>query len=88
MDDPGRFARSLAGVVRALHKVPTEEAPAAMNRARPLQEYNDATLGAIEYARPLIDAERAREIWEEALAARPTPAGPSGSTGTSRATAC
>ena len=67
MDDPVRFALNLADVIRALHTVPAEGAPGAMNRARPLQEYNDATLGAIEYASGLIDAERARAVWDEAL---------------------
>jgi len=69
MDDPVRFALDLADVVRALGTVPTDGAPAASNRARPLSEYNDSALRAIESARHLIDAERARAVWEEALAA-------------------
>ncbi len=71
MDDPLRFALALADVVRALQAVPTDGAPEARNRARPLLEYNDEALGAIEYAGDLIDAGRARAVWEEALAAPP-----------------
>jgi aminoglycoside phosphotransferase (APT) family kinase protein len=71
MDDPVRFALSLAEFVRALQTVPPDGAPEARNRARPLQEYNDATLGAIAWASDLIDDERARALWEEALAAPP-----------------
>lgn len=76
MDNPGRFALDLAAVVRALQAVPTDGAPPAQNRARPLQEYNDESLGVIEYASPLIDAEQARTVWEEALAAPPHPGPP------------
>ncbi len=71
MDDPVRFALALADVVRALHTMPTDGAPEAVNRARPLLEYNDVALGTIEYAGDLIDTGRAREVWEEALAAPP-----------------
>jgi aminoglycoside phosphotransferase (APT) family kinase protein len=71
MEDPVRFALDLAEVVRALQTVPTEGAPPASNRARPLEDYNAATLGAIERARHLIDASAATSVWEEALAAPP-----------------
>lgn len=71
MDDPVRFALSLADFVRALQTVRTDGAPEARSRARPLQEYNDATLGAIAFASDLIDDERARAVWDEALAAPP-----------------
>src|SRR5271165_5221181 len=63
MDDPVRFALDLADVLRALHAAPTDGAPRASNRARPLQEYNEAALAAIEYAGDLIDGDRAREVW-------------------------
>jgi len=69
IDDPVRFALSLADVVRALQTVPTDGAPVAHNRARPLQEYNDVALGSIAFASTLIDAEQARAVWDEALAA-------------------
>jgi aminoglycoside phosphotransferase (APT) family kinase protein len=71
MDDPVRFALQLAAVIRALERVPTDGAPKAVNRARPLEEYNEATLGAISFASRLIDAEKARAVWEGALAAPP-----------------
>ena len=71
MDDPVRFATSLAAVVRALWAIPIDRAPEARNRARPLQQYTDSALGAIVYAGDLIDADRARAVWEEALAAPP-----------------
>ena len=76
MEDPVGFALELADLVRALQRVPTEGAPEAVNRARPLAEYNEATLGSISYASTLIDADRARAVWEEALAA-PAHRGPS-----------
>jgi aminoglycoside phosphotransferase (APT) family kinase protein len=69
MDDPVRFALDLADVVRTLQTVPTDGAPKAQNRARPLLEYNDLAVGSIALAGTLIDAERARAVWEEALAA-------------------
>jgi aminoglycoside phosphotransferase (APT) family kinase protein len=69
MSDPVRFALELAAVVRSLQAVPTDGAPAACNRARPLQEYSDPALEAIEGARHLIDVERTRAVWEEAMAA-------------------
>lgn len=65
--DANRFARDLAGVIRALSQVPTENAPAAKNRARPLAEYDEATRGLIHEARHLIDAGAALAVWEEAL---------------------
>jgi aminoglycoside phosphotransferase (APT) family kinase protein len=69
--DRTRFALDLADVVRALHAVPTDDAPAARNRARPLQEYDEATRVAIDRAGHLIDAAAATAVWEEALAATP-----------------
>jgi aminoglycoside phosphotransferase (APT) family kinase protein len=76
MDDPGRFALDLVAIVRSFQAIPTDGAPPARNRARPLQEYNDEALGVIEYASSLIDAERARVVWEGALAAPPHPGDP------------
>ncbi|MGO8887604.1 MAG: phosphotransferase [Streptosporangiaceae bacterium] len=61
----------LAAVVRALRAMPADGAPAARGRARPLQDYDDSALEAIESARGLIDAERARAVWNQALAAAP-----------------
>jgi aminoglycoside phosphotransferase (APT) family kinase protein len=71
MDDPVRFAIDLAGVVRALQTVPTEGAPPAVNRARPLKAYTTLTLQAIENAAHLIDADEAAAVWAAALAAPP-----------------
>ena len=76
MDDPVRFAVDLADVIRALQALPIDGAPTATNRARPLSEYNDEALGVIAYASTLIDARRARAVWEEALAAPPHPGAP------------
>jgi aminoglycoside phosphotransferase (APT) family kinase protein len=69
VDDPVGFALDLAEVVRGLQTVPTDGAPPATNRARPLQQYHVSTLRAIESARHLIDARAARAVWQEALAA-------------------
>lgn len=69
--DPVRFALDLAACVRELHLVPTDDAPAALNRARPLHEYDEATRRAIDAASDLIDAEAATAVWEAALAAPP-----------------
>jgi aminoglycoside phosphotransferase (APT) family kinase protein len=71
IDDPVGFAIDLSQVVRALWTVPADGAPPASNRARPLQSYDESTLRAIEGAAHLIDAEAARAVWEEALAAPP-----------------
>ena len=70
-DDPVTFALDLAELVRALQQVPTDGAPAARNRARPLQAYDESTREAIHRASHLIDAEAAVAVWEEALAAPP-----------------
>jgi aminoglycoside phosphotransferase (APT) family kinase protein len=70
-DDPGAFARDLAAVVRALRTVPTDNAPPATNRARPLAEYDAATRQAVDRASRLIDAQAALAVWEAALAAPP-----------------
>jgi aminoglycoside phosphotransferase (APT) family kinase protein len=72
MDDPVRFARDLAMVVERLQTVPTDGAPAARNRARPPQAYDESTRAAIDRASHLIDAPAATAVWEEALAAAPS----------------
>lgn len=69
--DPLGFARDLAVVVARLRHAPTDGAPRARNRARPLREYDDATRAAIASASHLIDAAVATEIWDDALAAEP-----------------
>lgn len=69
--DPVAFAVDLAGFVRRLQSVATEDAPAAHNRARPLRDYDEPTRRAIDSASHLIDAAAATAIWEDALAATP-----------------
>lgn len=69
--DPHQFALDLADAVRCLHTISAEGAPEAINRARPLAAYDDETRAVIERARPLIDADAALAVWEDALAARP-----------------
>jgi aminoglycoside phosphotransferase (APT) family kinase protein len=69
--DPVAFALDLAEVVRKLQTLPTDGAPAAENRARPLQAYDESTREAIERAGHLIDAAAATAVWEDALAAPP-----------------
>jgi aminoglycoside phosphotransferase (APT) family kinase protein len=71
IDDPVRFAVDLARVILELQTAPTEGAPPARNRARPLREYDESTRGAIDGASHLIDAAAALTAWEEALAAPP-----------------
>ena len=75
MDDPNRFAGDLARVVRCLQAIPTDGAPPAHNRARPLVDYDRATRRAIDRASHLIDGAAALEIWETALDA-PAHGGP------------
>ena len=41
IDDPVAFALDLADFVRQLQRVPTDGAPAARNRARPLSDYDE-----------------------------------------------
>lgn len=69
--DPMAFALDLAKVVRSLNEIPTDGAPAATNRARPIAAYNDITLLMIDHVRNLIDADAARQVWEAAMQARP-----------------
>jgi aminoglycoside phosphotransferase (APT) family kinase protein len=64
IDDPNRFAIDLADVVRALGRIPTDGAPEASNRARPLQAYNKEALAIIQWVKNLIDADAARAVWE------------------------
>jgi aminoglycoside phosphotransferase (APT) family kinase protein len=69
MNDPIEFALDLAEVVRRLHAISTDGAPPPHNRARPVQDYDDATRRVIERASHLIDATAAVAVWEEAIAA-------------------
>jgi aminoglycoside phosphotransferase (APT) family kinase protein len=65
------FAGALAHFVRELQRVPTDGAPAARNRARPLRDYDEPTRRAIDRASHLIDAAAATAVWDEALDATP-----------------
>jgi aminoglycoside phosphotransferase (APT) family kinase protein len=69
--DPFGFALDLAEVVRSLGRVPTDGAPPATNRARPIGAYNDITLLMIDHVRDLIDAGAARRLWKAAMDAEP-----------------
>lgn len=71
LGDAVDFALDLAEVVRQLQRLPTNGAPAAHNRARPLHAYDRSTRSAIERASHLIDADAATAVWEEALDAPP-----------------
>jgi aminoglycoside phosphotransferase (APT) family kinase protein len=71
IDDPVAFALDLAAVVSSLQACPADGAPPAVNRARPLQEYDESTRRAIAAAAHLVDAAAATTIWEDALAAPP-----------------
>lgn len=68
---PDDFAADLARVVAALQRMPTDGAPPARNRARPLAEYDGDTRRVIEGAGHLVDADAARAVWESAIGARP-----------------
>lgn len=70
-DDPVTFATDLAGTVRKLQTVPTDGAPPARNRARPLLDFDESTRRAIDGASHLIDADAAAVVWDEAVAAAP-----------------
>ncbi len=69
--DPIRFARDLAAVVRELGRLSVAGAPRATNRARTVQAYNDETQRSIDSVTGLIDADAARSVWDDALAAPP-----------------
>jgi aminoglycoside phosphotransferase (APT) family kinase protein len=69
IDDSIAFALELAHFVHALHRAPTDDAPVARHRARPLRDYDERTREAIDRARHLIDAAAATAVWDEALAA-------------------
>jgi aminoglycoside phosphotransferase (APT) family kinase protein len=66
--DPVRFALDLADAIRHLRSAPTDGAPAARGRARPVHAYDTDTRHAIEACRDLIDADAALAVWEQALA--------------------
>ena len=65
--DPMTLALDLAQFVEVLWRQPTDAAPSARNRARPLREYDEDTREAIHRARHLIDADAAVAVWDEAL---------------------
>jgi aminoglycoside phosphotransferase (APT) family kinase protein len=69
--DPVAFADDIATVIEELRTVPIEDAPAAINRARPLAAYDKATRTMIEAASHLVDADAALALWEAGLAAAP-----------------
>jgi aminoglycoside phosphotransferase (APT) family kinase protein len=71
VDDAVAFARDLAAVVASLQACPVDGAPPAVNRARPLHEYDESTRRAIAAAADLVDAAAATAVWEDALAAAP-----------------
>lgn len=71
MRDPVEFARDLARTVVELQAMPTEGAPPARHRARPLADYDVPTRRAIEGAAHLIDVNAALAVWEDALEAPP-----------------
>ncbi|MEZ5379551.1 MAG: aminoglycoside phosphotransferase family protein [Acidimicrobiales bacterium] len=69
--DPVAFARTLSMIVAELAAVPTEGAPIARNRARPIQDYDRSARAAIASAAALVDTAAALELWEAALDAPP-----------------
>jgi aminoglycoside phosphotransferase (APT) family kinase protein len=69
--DPVAFALELAEVVSSLSQIPTDGAPPATNRARPIAAYNDITLLKIDHVNDLIDADAARRVWKAAMEAKP-----------------
>ena len=71
LGDPVGFARTLAGVVRALRRVPTDGAPAARNRARPLAALDGEARAFIERSAEVVDADAALAAWHRALEAPP-----------------
>jgi aminoglycoside phosphotransferase (APT) family kinase protein len=71
ISDPVAFALDLVDVIRSLMRIPTDGAPPATNRARPVAEYNDMTLLFIDNVSGLIDADAARRVWEAAMDATP-----------------
>jgi aminoglycoside phosphotransferase (APT) family kinase protein len=71
ISDPVTFALDLAEVVKSLGRMPTDGAPAATNRARPIAEYNDMTLLMIDHVSDLIDADAAQLVWQAAMEATP-----------------
>ena len=88
IDDPVTFALDLAerrpGAPATCR--PTAPRRPATGRGR-CSDYDESTRRAIDRASHLIDVAAATAVWEEALAAPPHEARPSGSTATSRGTA-
>lgn len=69
--NPVNFAMGVAEVITELRVIPTEGAPAAKNRARPIHAYDAETRQMIDAAAHLIDADAALAIWEHAVDATP-----------------
>ncbi|CAN5148678.1 hypothetical protein BH20ACT3_BH20ACT3_06290 [soil metagenome] len=63
-DDPVTFGLELADLARKLQALPTNRAPTARNRARPLPDYDESTRRAIDHASHLIDGAAATAVWE------------------------
>lgn len=71
IDDPVTFALDLATFIQDLQRTPTDDAPPARSRARPLREYDESSRQAIAGAGRLIDTAAATTVWNEGLSASP-----------------
>ncbi len=68
VNDPGLFARDLAGFVTALHRVAPENGPASY-RSEPLGARDAETRAAIGALRGTVDTVAATAVWEASLEA-------------------
>ena len=71
--DADAFAADLTATLLALRSLPTDGAPPARHRARPLASYAESAHRAIDAASHLVDAEVATAVWDTAMAASPHP---------------
>lgn len=72
--DPARFGADLADFLTALHRVDAADGPQPgvhnWFRGGPLRTYDDDARRALERLSGRVDTELARQIWDDALAAR------------------
>ncbi|MFG1905529.1 aminoglycoside phosphotransferase family protein [Kribbella sp. NPDC048928] len=73
VEDLDEFARTIAGFILALQSVDASDGPVAGThsffRGASLTTYHDETVEALAVLKDRIDAERAQDVWDAALAA-------------------